>query len=151
MQANILSLHTPSTSRVGSKVKTFFFPESSYLGYQITLMGMENRAPCKHIFCPYTYPRPHPTPGVGMKGQNTFFLLKVHVVMLHIKLKGMEQKAQCKHIFCPYMHPQPPDGVKRLLKVVMLHIKLKVMELRAPCKHIFCPYTHPQPVGWIKL
>ena len=44
MQAHILSLHTPSTPGVGSKVKHF-------------LKGMEHRAPCKHILCPYTHPQ----------------------------------------------------------------------------------------------
>ena len=84
-------------------------------------MGMEHRAPCKHIFCPYTHPRT--TPAVGLKGQN-IFLLKI--VMLHIKLKGIEHRAPCKHIFCFYTHPQPQMGLKGqniFLKVGMLHIK----------------------------
>ena len=70
-------------------------------------MGMEHRAPCKHIFCPYTHPRM--TPAVGSKGQ-IIFLLKL--VMLQIKLKGIERRAPYKHIFCSYTHPQPQMGLK---------------------------------------
>ena len=55
---------------------------------------MEHRAPCKHIFCPYTHTQPQ-------GGTKTFFLT---VVMLHIKLKGMEYRAPCMHIYCPYTH-----------------------------------------------
>ena len=51
----------------------------------IKLKGMENRAPRKHIFCPYTHLR--------LKDQ-TMFTLKV--VISHIKLKGMEHRAPCK-------------------------------------------------------
>ena len=48
MQANILSLHTPSTPQGrGSKVKTFFL---KVVMLHIKLMGMEHRAPCKYIF-----------------------------------------------------------------------------------------------------
>ena len=56
MQAHILSLHTHSTPGVGSKDKTFFYLKVVLL--HIELEGMENRAPCKHIFCAYTHPLP---------------------------------------------------------------------------------------------
>ena len=46
----------------------------------IKLRGMEHRAPCKHIFCPYTHTL---CLGWGHKFKN--FFLKV--VVLHIKLK----------------------------------------------------------------
>ena len=47
----------------------------------IKLQEIELRAPCKHIFCPYTHPQPV---GSGQKVK-TYFL---NVVMVHIKLKG---------------------------------------------------------------
>ena len=53
MQGHILSLHTPSTLGVESKVKTFFFLKVVILHNK--LKGMEHRAPCKHIFCPLTH------------------------------------------------------------------------------------------------
>ena len=113
-------------------VKTFCSSGSSHVA------RMEHRAPCKHIFCPYTHPWP-----LGW-GQN----ICLKDVMLHIKLKGMEPRAPCKHIFCPYTHPWPLGwGQNICLKDVMLHIKLKGMEPRAPCKHIFCPFTYPRLVG----
>ena len=49
----------------------------------IKLMGVERRATCKHILCPYTHPRPL---GLGQKVK-TFFL---NVVMLNIKLKELK-------------------------------------------------------------
>ena len=55
MQAHILSLRIPSTTGVGSKFKTFFLKEVMLHMKQI---GVEHREPCKHIFCPYTHPRP---------------------------------------------------------------------------------------------
>ena len=58
------------------RVKIYFFLKVVML--HIKLKGMEHRAPCKHIFCPYT----HAQLPDGVK------FLKV--VMLHIKLKGME-------------------------------------------------------------
>ena len=48
----------------------------------IKLMGLEHRAPCKHIFCPYTHPR---RLGWGQKVK-TFFIMKI------VMCKGMEQK-----------------------------------------------------------
>ena len=65
------------------------------------LMGMEHRAPCKHIFCPYIYPWPLG----GAKGHN---ILLLKVVMLHIKLKGMEHQAPCKPypVLTHTLHPQ---------------------------------------------
>ena len=44
-------------------------------------MRMEHRAPCTHIFCSYTHPRPL---GYG----HIIFLLKV--LMFYIKLLGMQ-------------------------------------------------------------
>ena len=61
---------------------------------------MEQRAPCKRIFCPYTHPQPLER---GQRSKH-FFL---NVVMLHIKLKGMEHRAPYEPIFRPYTHPQP--------------------------------------------
>ena len=43
-------------SHMDQKVKTYFFLKVVML--HIKLKGMEHRAPCKHIFCPYTHPRP---------------------------------------------------------------------------------------------
>ena len=63
--------------------------------------GMEHRALYKHMFCPYTHPRP---PVVGLKSKH--FFLKV--VMLHVKLKEMGHRAHRKHIFCPFRPPRPP-------------------------------------------
>ena len=60
----------------------------------IKLNGMENRAPRKYTFCPYTHPQPHKC---GQKVK-TFFL---KVVTLHIKLTRMDHTAPCKHILCP--------------------------------------------------
>ena len=71
----------------------------------IKLMGMEHddddddRAPCKHIFCPFTHARP------WSKDQN-IFLLKV--VMLHIKLKGIEHRASFKHYSARTHTPSTP-------------------------------------------
>ena len=47
----------------------------------IKLKGMTNAATYKHIFCPYTYPRP-----LGWAQMSIVFFLKV--VMLHIKLSN---------------------------------------------------------------
>ena len=89
----------------------------------IQLKEMELRAPCKHIFCHYTHPRP-------LGGVKTFFTESSQAAY-QIK-REMEHRAQCKHILCPYTHPQSSDGVIMskhfFLKVVMLHIKLKGME-----------------------
>ena len=41
----------PHDPGVGQKVKIHFF-------YFIKLKGMEHRAPCMHIFSPYTHPQP---------------------------------------------------------------------------------------------
>ena len=67
----------------------------------IKLKGMEHnkRAPCKHIFCPYT----HPEPQMESKGHICF----QKVIIVHIKLKEMEYRAPCEHIFCPYTYPRP--------------------------------------------
>ena len=99
-------------SKDGVKRSTFFLKIDML---HIKLKGMEQRAPCKHIFCPCTHPRPL---GLGQKAKT--FLNEI----LHIKLKGIEHRAPCKHIFCPYTHHPPPDGVTTFfLKVFLLHIK----------------------------
>ena len=56
MQAYVLSLHTPSSPRMGSKVKTIYSLKVVML--HIKLKVMEHRASWKHIFCPYTHPQP---------------------------------------------------------------------------------------------
>ena len=67
-------------SESGVKRSKLFFLKVVML--HIKLKGMECKAPCKHIFCPYAHPRP-----VGpVQKVKLFFLL--NVVMLHIKLKG---------------------------------------------------------------
>ena len=50
MYAHSMSLHTPLTPEVGSKVKKVLFLKVVMM--PIKLMGMEHRAPCKHMFCP---------------------------------------------------------------------------------------------------
>ena len=66
--------------RWGQKVKTFFL---KIVMLHIKLKGLELRAPCKHIFCPNTHPRP-----VGsVQKVKTFSFL--NVVMLHIKRNGI--------------------------------------------------------------
>ena len=67
----------------------------------VKLKGMEYRAQCKHIFCPYTHPR---TLRWGQRSKHFFFQ---KIVMLRINLKEIEQTAPCKHLFCPHAHPQP--------------------------------------------
>ena len=52
------------TPGVGSKVKTFFLKE---IMLHITLVEMEGRALCKHIFC-----LSPSSPGIGLKGQKKF-------------------------------------------------------------------------------
>ena len=49
----------------------------------IKLKKMANAATYKHIFCPYTHPRP-----LGWDQRSKHFFLKI--VMLHLKLIGME-------------------------------------------------------------
>ena len=67
MQAYILSLHTPSTPGVWSKVKHFYL---KVVMSHVKLMGMDQRPACKHIFCPYTQPR---LPD-GVKRSKHFFI-----------------------------------------------------------------------------
>ena len=52
-QAHILSIHTHPC--VGSKSQNIFFLK--VVMFHVKLKAMEQRAPCKHIFCPYTHPR----------------------------------------------------------------------------------------------
>ena len=70
MQTHILSLHTPSTPGVGSEGKNIFFLLKVVM-LHIKLKGMEYRAPCKHIFCPYTHPQPL---GWGQKVKTFFYV-----------------------------------------------------------------------------
>ena len=66
MKAHILSLHTPSTPGMGSKVITFF-SERSHVAYQKN--GMEHKTLCNYKVCPYTQHRP-----LGwVKDQTMFF------------------------------------------------------------------------------
>ena len=73
----------------GLKVKIQLFQIMVML--HIKLKGMKNAATCKHIFCPFTQPRP-----LGW-GQKVKIQLFQNMVMLHIKLKGMMNAATCKH------------------------------------------------------
>ena len=70
MQAHILYLHTHFTPVQGSNVN--FFLILIVVMLYIKLKEMEHRAPCKHIFCPYTQPQSQ----IGSKVQ-TFIFLKV--------------------------------------------------------------------------
>ena len=56
MQAHILSFNSHPQPPGGVKRSNLFFLEVVML--HIKLKGMEYRAPCKHIFCPYTHPLP---------------------------------------------------------------------------------------------
>ena len=134
MQVHILSLHTPSSPGWGQRVKTFFTERTTL---HIKLKGMEQRAPRKHIFCPYT----HPQAKDRVKRSKHFFL---KVVILHIKLNGALSTMQA-HILS--LHTPSPLGLGQnvktfFLKTVMLHIKLKGMKHKTPCKQIVCPSTH---------
>ena len=105
MQAHTGSLRTTLTPGTGVKSQINFSSDSIVM-LHIKLMGMEHRAPCKQIFCPFTHARPWSK------------------VMLHIKLMGMEHRAPCKQIFCPFTHARPWSKGQNifLLEVVMLHI-----------------------------
>ena len=48
-------LHTPSNPLGGVKGQNIFF---KVVMLSIKLKGMEHRASCKHIFCPYTHSQP---------------------------------------------------------------------------------------------
>ena len=63
MQAQNLT-HTPG---VESKSQNIFFLKVVML--YMKLKGLEHVAPCKHIFCPYTHPRPRG----GVKRLKHFF------------------------------------------------------------------------------
>ena len=55
MEANILpSNPLPWWVEGGVKVQLF----QNMVMWQIKLKGMEHKAPCKHIFSPYTHPQP---------------------------------------------------------------------------------------------
>ena len=74
MQAYIHSLYTPSVPQVGSKGQTIFFllkevilhitlKEMEHVFLEgvmlhVKLKGIELRAPCNHLLCPYKYPQP---------------------------------------------------------------------------------------------
>ena len=64
MQVHILSLYTPSVPGVLSKGLNIFFLKE--VNFHIKLTGVEHRAPCKHILCPYMHPQSR-----GL-GQNIF-------------------------------------------------------------------------------
>ena len=73
MQAHILPFHTLLTYWVGSKDQNIVLLNVVML--QVKLKGMEYKATCKHIFCPYTHTQ---TPD-EVKGQNIFFSESSHV------------------------------------------------------------------------
>ena len=75
-------------------ILTLLYTESSHVACQI--MGMEHRAPYKHIVCPYAHHRP-------LGGVKVYFTTCSFAAY---QTKGMHLKAPCKHIFCPYIHPQ---------------------------------------------
>ena len=105
----------------------------------IKLKGMEQRAPCKLMFCPYTHTR---SLGWGLKVKTFFFSESSHVAY-QINGNGAYSTMQA-HIFLG-----PWSGVKGsnfFLIVVMLRIKLNGIERREPYTHIFGPYTQPRPV-----
>ena len=117
----------------------------------IKLNEIANAATRKHIFCPYTHPRPL---GCGQMHKNMLLLFpeKSHVAYQIRNEWSIEHHASTYSILTHILDPW--GGVKAqnifFLKVVMLFIKLKGTEHRTPLMHIFCPYTHPQPVSWIK-
>ena len=57
----------------------------------IKLKGMELRAPCKHILCPYTHPK-----SLNRVIKGNIILI---VVMLRIKLKGKKYRLKWKQNF----------------------------------------------------
>ena len=67
------TLHTPSTPGMGSKGQNVFLLNIVML--HIKLNGMEYRATCKHIFCPYT----HPQSPDGVKRPTHLFSESSHV------------------------------------------------------------------------
>ena len=81
MVANIFPVDTPSTPDEGSKGKNIFFLKVVML--HIKLKGMEHRGPYKHIFCPYTHPRP-----LGRRQKVKIFYFFLKVVMWHCQIKG---------------------------------------------------------------
>ena len=82
MQVHILSLHTSSATQVRSKGHK---KKLKVVMLHIKLKGMEHRAPCKYILCPYTHPCPV---GSGQKAK-TFFSQCGHV---EYQIKGNEVK-----------------------------------------------------------
>ena len=110
----------------------------------IKLKGMEHRAPCFHIFCPCTHPRPK----LRLKGH--FFL---QVVMFHIKLKGMEHRAPCFHMFCPCTHPRPRGWGKRSFFSESSHFAYQTNGNGAwstTQEHILSLHILSAPWGWVK-
>ena len=72
----------------------------------IKLNGIEHRAPCKQIFCLYTYFRP---PGWGQKGQNIFSESR-HVAY---QINGAKS-TMLAHILFLHTFSTPGVGSKRL-------------------------------------
>ena len=100
------------------------------------LKGMTSAETYKHIFCPYTHPKPQ---GWGQRSKQ--FFLKV--VMLHIKLKEMEQ-IYTVHVHIMSLHtpsiPRVESKVKTFfLKLIMLNIKLKGRRMQPHATLIFFP------------
>ena len=82
MQAHTISFRAPSTPRVGSKVKIVLL---KVVMLHIKLIGMEHRAPCKHIFCPYIHPQ---SLGWGQKIKLFYFMKEPCLVTYPIKGNG---------------------------------------------------------------
>ena len=88
---------TPTHLGMDKNIKTFFFLKVVML--HIKLEGLEHRATCKYILCPYKHFRRQ---GWSHKVK-TFFFLKAF--MLHIKIMGKVRRTPSKHIFCGCAHP----------------------------------------------
>ena len=89
----------------------------------IKLKGMDHRAPCKHIFCPYK----HSQPQGGRMFKIVLFFLKI--VILHIKLKQIwciEHHARTYSVLTNILNLWGRiKRSKQILIAAMLHIKLK--------------------------
>ena len=62
-----------------------FFSERSH-NFNIKLMGMKHRTPCRQIFCPFT----HPQPLDGVKRTKLFFLKVIFHINTMYKEKSLE-------------------------------------------------------------
>ena len=87
MQAHILSLHTPSTSGVGSKVKIIFFRNVVMLHIKLEKNGAYSTMQV-HILSLHTFL-------ISGGGGGQMSKKNSEVVVLHIKLNGMNYRAPC--------------------------------------------------------